>query len=162
MSETRPLKVLVSAFNFNPVRGSECSVGWNYVRAIASRHRVWVITRSLEKDETEQYLLQHPGAMPNLTVHYVPERFWSLDGSLGRITNYLRYMYWQREAYRVGGSLNAEIDFDVIHQLTGTGFREPGYLWKLGKPFVWGPVCGLQFFPLNLLKAAVTNSEPAR
>ena len=62
MSETRPLKVLVSAFAFNPTKGSECSVGWDYVRAIAAKHKVWVITRALEREETEQYLVRHPHA----------------------------------------------------------------------------------------------------
>jgi len=162
MSKTRPLNVLVSSFNFNPVRGSECSVGWDYVRAISSRHKVWVITRSrsIERDETEQYLLQHPDVMPNLTVHFVPESFSNFGSSLGRVTSYLVYMHWHWQAYKVGRRLDAQIDFDVIHQLTGTGFREPGYLWKLGKPFVWGPICGLQFFPLNLLNAVPFRSRP--
>jgi hypothetical protein len=46
MNELKPLKVLVSAFAFSPVKGSEFAVGWNYVRAIASKHKVWVIARS--------------------------------------------------------------------------------------------------------------------
>jgi glycosyltransferase involved in cell wall biosynthesis len=40
-----------------------------------------------------------------------------------------------------------------VHQLNMTGFREPGYLWKLDAPFVWGPIGGAAdippaFFPL--------------
>jgi glycosyltransferase involved in cell wall biosynthesis len=31
------------------------------------------------------------------------------------------------------------------------GFREPGYLWKLGIPFVWGPVGGMGLFPWRFL-----------
>ena len=27
------------------------------------------------------------------------------------------------------------------------GFREPGYLWQLGVPFIWGPVGGMGLFP---------------
>jgi glycosyltransferase involved in cell wall biosynthesis len=56
--------------------------------------------------------------------------------------------------------LDAEIDFDLIHQITATGFREPGYLWKIRKPFVWGPIGGLQFFPLRLLNAVPFRSRP--
>ena len=55
--------------------------------------------------------------------------------------------------------LDARIDFDVVHQVTGTGFREPGHLWKLGKPFVWGPIGGLQFFPLRLFNAVPFGSR---
>ena len=79
MSEVRPLKVLVSAFAFSPVKGSEFSVGWDYVRAIASRHKVWVIARSNEREETELYLHQHPDAMPNVTIHYLPFTSRSFD-----------------------------------------------------------------------------------
>jgi glycosyltransferase involved in cell wall biosynthesis len=38
--------------------------------------------------------------------------------------------------------LHRERPFDVTHQLTNTSFREPGYLWKLDVPFIWGPTGG--------------------
>jgi glycosyltransferase involved in cell wall biosynthesis len=44
----------------------------------------------------------------------------------------------------VGLRLHKEIGFDVIHQLTYVGFRVPGLLWRLGVPFVWGPIGGLE------------------
>jgi glycosyltransferase involved in cell wall biosynthesis len=47
--------------------------------------------------------------------------------------------------------LHQEIKFDVAHQLTMVGFREPGYLWKLGIPFVWGPIGGMGVFPWRFL-----------
>jgi glycosyltransferase involved in cell wall biosynthesis len=34
------------------------------------------------------------------------------------------------------------------------GFREPGYLWKLDAPFVWGPIGGTQNFPIRLITEA--------
>jgi glycosyltransferase involved in cell wall biosynthesis len=67
--------------------------------------------------------------------------------------------HWQRGALRLGRALDAEIDFDLIHHVTATGFREPGHLWKLGKPFVWGPIGGLQFFPVRLLNAVPFRSR---
>ena len=30
--------------------------------------------------------------------------------------------------------------FDLIHQLNMIGYREPGYLWALDLPYVWGPI----------------------
>jgi len=38
--------------------------------------------------------------------------------------------------------------------VTIAGFREPGYLWKLGIPFVWGPVGGTQNYPWRFLPRA--------
>lgn len=159
MSEVRSLKVLVSAFAFSPVKGSEFSVGWDYVRAIASRHRVWVIARSTEKEETEQYLLQHPDAMPNVTVHYLPFTSRGFNFPLWELVFYPMMRHWQWRAYQLGRALDAEIDFDLIHHVNAIGFREPGYLWKIGKPFVWGPIGGLQFFPLRLLNAVPFRSR---
>jgi glycosyltransferase involved in cell wall biosynthesis len=34
------------------------------------------------------------------------------------------------------------------------GFREPGYLWKLPLPFVWGPIGGTQNYPWRFLVKA--------
>ena len=35
------------------------------------------------------------------------------------------------------------------------GFREPGYLWKIkDKPFVWGPVGGMDLMPIHYLRGA--------
>jgi glycosyltransferase involved in cell wall biosynthesis len=159
MSEVRALKVLVSAFAFSPTKGSEFSVGWNYVRAIAVRHKVWVIARSSERDETEAYLRQHPDAMPNVTVHYIPFPSHSFKFPMWELVFYPMMRQWQRKALKLGCALDAEINFDLIHHVTATGFREPGYLWKITKPFVWGPVGGLQYFPIGLLSAVPFRSR---
>lgn len=151
--EVRPLKVLVSAFAFSPVRGSEFAVGWDYVQAIASKHRVWVITRTIEREETEVYLREHSGALPNVTIVYVPEKERRFRFPLSEFVYHFLYRRWQSRAYRYARALDAEVDFDLVHHLNGIGFREPGYLWKLGKPFIWGPIGGLQFFPWRLLNA---------
>ena len=157
----KPLKVLVSAFAFSPIKGSEFSVGWDYVRAIASRHKVWVIAGSTDadKEETELYLHQHPDVMPNVTIHYLPFTSRSFDFPLWEIPFYLMVKQWQWRAYQLGRVLDAQVGFDLIHHVTTTGFREPGYLWKIRKPFVWGPIGGLQFFPLRLLNAVPFRSR---
>lgn len=153
MTQQRPLKVLVSAYAFSPMRGSEFATGWDYVRAIAASHSVWVIARSNEKQQTEEFLRQHPGALRNVQVHYVPFTSSSFNYPFAEIPYYLMYRHWQWRAYRLGRTLDKSVNFDLVHHVNGTGFREPGYLWKLDKPFIWGPVNGLQFFPLKLLRA---------
>lgn len=42
--------------------------------------------------------------------------------------------------------------FDLIHNVGPIGYREPGYLWKLGLPYVWGPVGGANNAPWQLMK----------
>src|ERR1035438_702414 len=159
-NEIRPLKVLVSAFAFSPIKGSEFGVGWDYVRAVALRHKVWVITRSNEREETEQYLQHHRDALCNVSVHYVPLKNRTINIPLREIVYGLIYRNWQQRAYRLARALDAEVDFDLVHHLNGIGFREPGYLWKLGKPFVWGPVGGMQYFPWRLRNAVPFRSRP--
>jgi glycosyltransferase involved in cell wall biosynthesis len=55
---------------------------------------------------------------------------------------YLSYRQWQRDAFLKARELHREIGFDLVHQLNMIGFREPGFLWKLAVPFLWGPIGG--------------------
>lgn len=153
MNDVRQPKVLVSALAFSPIKGSEDAVGWDYVRAIESQHKVWVLTKSTEREEIEQCLHLHPDVMPNVTVHYVPWKNRALIFPLDVMDVYFLQRRWHWRAYRLARALDAQIDFDLVHQVTCTSFREPGHLWKLGKPFVWGPIGGLTFFPLKFLNA---------
>lgn len=42
--------------------------------------------------------------------------------------------------------------FDLIHYVGMIGYREPGYLWKLGLPYIWGPISGTNNASLQLMK----------
>ena len=48
--------------------------------------------------------------------------------------------------------MHRRMPFDLAHQVNLCGFREPGDLWKLGVPFVWGPVGGTQNTPPAFLR----------
>lgn len=162
------MRVLLSAFAFSPYRGSEAAVGWNIAKELAKLHDVTVLTGAVRDGENdwERYLAEH-GPVRGLTVEYVkPTRLIKL---LDRIHNlpglwslyYLAYRLWQREACRRAKTLHKEHRFDIVHQLTMIGYREPGYLWKLdGVPFVWGPVGGgpdepIAFLPLYSFSAKI-------
>lgn len=58
---------------------------------------------------------------------------------------------WQKDAYELAVKLHKEIGFDLAHQLTYVGFRNPGYLWRLNIPFIWGPIGGLENTPWRFL-----------
>jgi glycosyltransferase involved in cell wall biosynthesis len=55
---------------------------------------------------------------------------------------YLAYRIWHAQAALKARELLANEAFDVVHYLCPIGYREPGFLWKLDKPYVWGPVGG--------------------
>lgn len=147
------MKILVSAYACSPQRGSEPGVGWGFVSALAQRHELWVMTDRFFADELGSYLAAHPDLARRIHVHYVPrvqhrrlERLWPP-------AYYWTYRRWHRDAYRLAERLHERERFDLAHQLTMVGFREPGYLWQLGIPFVWGPVGGMGFFPWRFLGA---------
>ena len=66
----------------------------------------------------------------------------------------MSYNLWHRRAYRVARRLHAQLAFDIVHQANRSGYREPGYLWRLDAAFVWGPVGGTQVYPWRFLSEA--------
>ncbi|MBA2706224.1 MAG: glycosyltransferase family 4 protein [Gemmatimonadaceae bacterium] len=155
----RRARVLVSAFSFSPVGGSEPAVGWHIASRLAQWHDVTVlcspgIANQNRRAVIEDHLARKPVA--GLTVHFVEPpvltRLFQADGrrdSVLRGLYYVGYAAWQRAAYRQAIELHRQQRFDLVHHLTFTGYREPGYLWKLPVPFVWGPVGGVPEIPIS-------------
>jgi len=129
-------------------------VGWHRAVEIARHADVWVICKQQDyQKDIERYLAASPRP-PGLHFCFLPNT--PLELRLKRIPGlwYLAYNLWHRRAYRRAVSLHREVGFDLAHQLTLAGFREPGYLWKLPVPFVWGPVGGTQNYPAGFLRTA--------
>lgn len=151
-------RVLVSAYAVSPVRGSEPGMGWNICLRLARYHDVTVLCSPEVppkaedfRGEIEQYLREH-GPVFGLTFRFVEPPLASCllqreTALLRRTLYYTGYRAWQRAALRVARELHSAKPFDLVHQLNITGFREPGYLWRLPVPFVWGPVGGAADVP---------------
>ena len=152
------MRVLLSAFGFSPYRGSECAVGWNIAKELAKAHDVTVITGDVKdngfESEYDSYV-RNNGPIKGLTVVFLKpthlicliERLHDMPGLWALY--YLAYNLWQRMAYKKAKALHRQQPFDVVHHLTMIGYREPGYMWKLGIPFFWGPVGGSVNEPLR-------------
>jgi glycosyltransferase involved in cell wall biosynthesis len=67
-------------------------------------------------------------------------------------TFYAAYKHWHRLAFRTASQLHASAPFDLAHTVTLCGFREPGFLWQLDAPHVWGPIGGNHVYPEPFLK----------
>ncbi len=147
----RRLKVLVSAYACNPARGSEPGIGWGWIVEISKHHDLWVITKQDELADIEAELARRPGLRQRVHFHYIARRRFRALETFWPPSYYWTYRRWHEKAYRLAQQLHAEIGFDVVHQLTMMGFREPGYLWQLDAPFVWGPVGGLGLLPWRFL-----------
>jgi len=144
-------RVLLLAYACSPYRGSEAGVGWHRALETGRYCDTWVICgrREFEAD-IKRYCEQH-GELPGVHFFFISRTrieklIWQTS-----IGSYIGYNLWHRRAYRVAVSLHKQHHFDIVHQVNWTGYREPGYLWKLGIPFVWGPVGGTQNFPWPFL-----------
>ncbi|GAB2779020.1 hypothetical protein GCM10027175_16710 [Hymenobacter latericoloratus] len=60
---------------------------------------------------------------------------------------YLHYLVWQYQAWRQARHLSQTVTFDYVHHVTYGSLQMGSWLWRLGKPFVFGPVGGGQQAP---------------
>ncbi len=142
-------RVLVLAAACNPYQPSDAAAGWGWVRQIARFADAWILCGDWDREGIQRYLAAH-GAIPGLEFIFVKQG--RLEELLKRRRplyeiNYLAHHLWHRRAFRTAARLQAEHRFQLVHQLTRNGFREPGFLWRLDAPFVWGPVGGTQNYP---------------
>ncbi len=145
------MKILLSAIACDPYRGSEAHFGWMALKAIASRHDVWVLGHVKDAAAIERARVE---GLIGENVRFFPHSEWggrNANRILARVQNWRDYQNWTRMVLETGRKLEKEIGFDVVHHVTLSTWRVPCELWRLGKPFVWGPVGGAEVFPLKLL-----------
>jgi glycosyltransferase involved in cell wall biosynthesis len=140
-------KILISAYACIPDRGSEEGNGWYYSSLISQQgYRVWCLTRAVGRELIERKVAEHPH--PHLTFVYVTLPDW-VDRSYhrGLLGLYFHYLYWQWAAYRVARRLNREHPFDLVHHVSYTSLQLGSFLYRLKRPFIFGPVGGGQEAP---------------
>jgi glycosyltransferase involved in cell wall biosynthesis len=152
-------KILISAYAISPVRGSEYASAWNTVVRLAQQHDLWVIygmsddfmgdTQTIEQYVKDtpmpgvQFIKVQPGAVARAIT--------LLDKAGFGWFFYFAYYLWQKQVYQTTLRVLENVDIDVVHQLGPIGFREPGFLWQLDKPMVWGPIGGMNVIDKKLL-----------
>jgi len=144
MAVKQKLKVLVMAYACEPDKGSEPGVGWNWVKQIAKRHEVWVLTRANNRESIEHELDQNP--VSNAHFVYVDLPRWMRFWKRGQRGIHLYYYLWQVAAYIKARDLNRQICFHLTHHVTFVCDWMPSSLSLLPVPFIWGPI-GSQLAP---------------
>jgi glycosyltransferase involved in cell wall biosynthesis len=147
-------RVLHLSYACGPGRGSEPGIGWHRAVEAAKAFDVWVICEEGEfAAPVRRYLAEH-GPIDGLEFVFEPKRPWELR--VQRVQLFYNWIYrrWQARAYHRAVELHRRVQFDLVHQVTFAGFRDPGHLWRLGVPFVWGPVGGTQNYPWRFLAEA--------
>lgn len=145
-------KVLISAYACSPSEGSEAGVGWGFITALAPKYDLWVITEEEKyRSAIESYLRGNPGELNSVRFYFIRKQRERTLRKIWPPSYYWFYRRWHADALKLARRLHAEVGFDLAHQLTMIGYREPGFLWRLNLPFVWGPIAGMNQFPWRFL-----------
>ena len=154
------MKVLISAYDCQPNQGAEKGNGWNWAWYLAKLgHEVWVLTLADNQEAIETELALQPA--PNLHFIYVAVPKWIkryyvaipqwikryIISLIGYFAWQSEYVGWQQRAYKIARQLDREHKFDIVHHVTWASITAGSWLWRLDKPFIFGPVGGGQVTP---------------
>lgn len=127
-------------------------MGWNLLAQLARLHDIVLITQDNEfRGSIKAGIDQLNADGGNVTPYFVRHGT-STDGRKNnlRLFYYLTYIAYQLRVYRLAKHLLLRHEISAVHHVNIVGFREPGFLWLLDRPFFWGPVGGLVYTPWAL------------
>lgn len=142
------IRVLVNAYACSPGMGSEPGMAWNWCVNLAKYCELHIITEGEFRDKIELTLPTLPQGV-NMHFYYNPvtDKVRKMCWNQGDWRFYKYYKEWQYKTYLLAQDIINDHNIDIVHQLNMIGFREPGFLWKLDKPFVWGPIDAKDRYP---------------
>lgn len=158
------IKVLINAYACAPEIGSEPGMAWNWCVNLAKYCELFIITESEFRNKIDATVPTLPQGK-NLHFYYNPvsEKVRQMCKNQGDWRFYHYYKKWQISTANIARKICQNEQIDILHQLNMTGFREPGYLWKVsretGIPFVWGPIGGLKQFPMPYVEGCSTKMK---
>jgi len=145
------MKVLVCAVACDPYLGSEMLHGWTAVQCLAKDHDLWVLTSF--RNKLNLVRAANEGRVPsNVRFVYSGQfREWHPNRLRARLQSWTEYINFSRGVFDAAIELQRTTAFDLVHHVTFATWRVGSPLWKLGLPFVLGPIGGNVKFPLRLL-----------
>ena len=155
------------AYAISPTRGSEYSVAWNYIKEISKHYDVDVLYGASGEhlgdcSELEDYLKCNVEKGINF-VKVAPTPLQNVVNGINKAgigyAFYIAFRLWHKSAFKVAQNLTERNCYALVHQLNPIGFREPGYLYRLGIPFIWGPIGGGNFINYKLLSELPFQSK---
>jgi glycosyltransferase involved in cell wall biosynthesis len=144
--------ILATAYAINPNKGSEDGMGWNFIYQIARYNKVIAVTRKNNRSAIEDFMKLNPDFIyENITFLYFDLPYWAMFWKKGSRGAMLYFYLWQRFVTSFVKKQNLE--FDIVHNVNFHNDWTPSFLWKLNKPFVWGPIGHHPNIPSNYLSA---------
>lgn len=145
------MKILVNCYACSPYKGSEPGMGWNFVKCLSRLNELHIITESKFQKDLDRYFNEHPEEKSYFHFYFIRKERHKTLRKIWPPSYYWFYKAWQKKALDLAKQLDQNENFDIVHQLNMVGYREPGYLYKLDKPLVWGPMGGFNITPWRLL-----------
>jgi glycosyltransferase involved in cell wall biosynthesis len=143
-------RLLLVAFACHPDDSMEARNGWNRALQAAEDFDVTVLCEpELEINELTERTPYHLSG--RLSFRSVSAGAFGDYCLRKELLFYLGYRLWHAQVLKIARQLHAQSPFAISHMVTVCGYREPGYLWQLDCPFVWGPIGGTSNFPLKFL-----------
>ncbi len=131
--------ILASVYAVNPFKGSEDGTGWNLILQIARFNKIIAVTRKNNQPHIEKYLRENKIAeAANMQFEYYDLPYWMRFWKRGSRGALLYYYLWQIGL--PGFVKKRKLQFDITHNLNFHNDWTPSFLWRLRKPFVWGPI----------------------
>jgi glycosyltransferase involved in cell wall biosynthesis len=154
-------KILVSAIACDPYKGSEPLHGWLACRSLAELGDLWLLVSGEHRAGLEK--AQANGLVPeNMRFIFVGEdRPYLENRMLARFQSWARYMSFSRSILRIAEEWHAREHFDLAHHVTYSTWRVGSPLWRLGIPFIWGPISGTEVFPFRKFAHVLSPSAKA-
>lgn len=132
------MKILLTAFAFEPCESSEPGAAWRFARIAAREHQVYVLTGGFPGpvERTRQHLEAHP----DLRITAIP--FWprGFPKAAGWKFINVHYWLWQRQLHRAAADVHSQVGIDIVHHVTLSRYWVGSSISKLPLPLIWGPV----------------------
>ncbi|PCJ65323.1 MAG: hypothetical protein COA58_10720 [Bacteroidetes bacterium] len=142
--------ILATTYAVHPTKGSEDALGWNFIRQIARFNKVICITRENNQEAIDAHIMANPDVIfDNIDFVYFDTPYWTRFWKQGSRGAMLYYWMWQKAIPKFVKKRG--LKFDIAHNVAFPNDWTPSYLWKLGKPFVWGPIGHHPLIPAQYL-----------
>ena len=89
------IKILITAYDINPYKGSEASTGWNFTIQVTRENKVVAITRKNNKQNIEKYIKENNISTENLEFQYYDLPYWMRFWKKGSRGSSLYFYLWQ-------------------------------------------------------------------
>jgi len=156
------MRIALVGFTCSPIFGSEPGITWNWAASLARLHDVTLFAHPQYRTAVDAELAERP--IERLTVKWVepnsPLDPWNPQQSERGIR--IHYRLWQGTVLRVLRKLQEQSRFELVHHVSWGSLHQPPTVWKLGLPFIWGPVGGGQTWPGAFMRFATAGRTTER